>query len=35
MLVPLSSRSGTKQQDSVRAGAGGGGGGGGGGYCCW
>jgi len=32
MLVPLSSRSGTKQQDSVRAGAGGGGGGG---YCCW
>jgi len=32
MLVPLSSRSGTKQQDSVQAGAGGGGGGG---YCCW
>jgi len=35
MLVPLSSRSGTKQQDpAVRAGVGGVGGGGGG-YCCW
>jgi len=35
MLVPLSSRSGTQQQDpGDRAGADGGGGGGGG-YCCW